>query len=85
MNRKNDDLRRLEREHEVNLARYRELSEQLESLRLVDRLLGEMSGRTNAELWTDEAVLSGVRWREVRAAAQAAVGRMGWSQVLRRS
>ena len=59
--------------------------EQLEALRLVDRLLGEMSGRTNAELWTDEAVLSGVRWREVRAAAQAAVGCMGWSEVLRRS
>lgn len=53
-------------------------SGQREALAQVDQLLDQMSGASNARLWTEEAVISDDRWEQVRAAAKHAVDSMGW-------
>jgi hypothetical protein len=37
-----------------------------------------MSGRANAELWTDEAVLNNPAWAEVRSSARDAARLLEW-------
>jgi hypothetical protein len=52
--------------------------EQRDALAQVDQLLDQMSGASNARLWTEEAVVSDNRWEQVRSAARRAVESMGW-------
>jgi hypothetical protein len=52
--------------------------EQVSALRHVDDLLSAMSGPAHRDLWTEEAVCSHVRWREVRSAAQGARSALKW-------
>jgi hypothetical protein len=49
-------------------------SEQASILRRVNELLSDMSGPDNGSLWTEQAVCTHPRWREVRAEARRAVG-----------
>jgi hypothetical protein len=56
-------------------------SEQLSALQMLDALLEEMSGSHNSHLWTEEAVVSHDRWREVRSRAYTVMGEFGWAAV----
>ena len=50
-----------------------EVSEsQLAAVRALETRLAEMSGGHNAELWTDDAVLSDPIWEDIRSLAKAA-------------
>ncbi|MDQ4144383.1 MAG: hypothetical protein M3198_11685 [Actinomycetota bacterium] len=55
-------------------------TEQTAVLRRIDAMLEAMSGAENAELWTEEAVVSHPRWQEVRKAARVALNRLGWNE-----
>jgi len=52
--------------------------EMLERVRAVDRILGEMSRRHDASLWTDEALRQREEWKEVRGLAREALVAMGY-------
>jgi hypothetical protein len=56
-------------------------SEQLTALQMLDALLEEMSGAQNSHLWTEEAVVSHDRWREVRSRASTVMHEFGWAAV----
>ena len=50
---------------------------QVEALKRIDTMLHDMSGPTNADLWSAEAVRSHGAWASVRAKARAAVDAIG--------
>lgn len=43
----------------------------------IDRTLSAMSGPDNAELWTDDAVITNQRWEQVRDAARSVLAMLG--------
>lgn len=54
-------------------------SDQSSKLSRINELLSLMSGATNADLWTDDAVRSNPRWEEVRREANEAIRLLGWN------
>jgi hypothetical protein len=53
--------------------------EQRSSLVALDERLNRMSGKHNAELWTDEALRCSPEWDEVRKDARRIMDSFGWS------
>ncbi len=72
----------------IDFAHFREVAcgnfphefgpQQTAALERIDRLLEAMSGWANKELWTDAAVCTSPRWREVRDHANAALRLAPW-------
>jgi hypothetical protein len=56
-------------------------SPQRAALERVNHLLEEMSGRANADLWTEAAVREHPKWVEVRKQAGDARRVLGWGEV----
>jgi hypothetical protein len=53
--------------------------EALNEIKKLDSFLEAMSGPTNAELWTDEALFNASQWSKIRDIATKIVLLMGWS------
>lgn len=51
---------------------------QLGSLRAIDEALSRMSGYSNPDLWTEQALGQDVEWEQVRELARAALAAFGW-------
>ena len=56
------------------------LQSQRDALLAVDTMLQGMSGQENAELWTEEAVVSHPKWESVRYLAREALAALGWDE-----
>ena len=52
--------------------------ERLQALQSLDSELSAMSGKHNAQLWTEDAVRTHPRWAKVRALATDVLERFGW-------
>ena len=53
---------------------------QREALLAIDAMLRGMSGRENAGLWTEDAVISHPKWESVRILARDALTALGWNE-----
>jgi len=50
----------------------------VQALRVLDAKLELMSGRANATLWTEEAVIDAPEWAEVRTLARDVMRAFSW-------
>lgn len=51
---------------------------QVAALTAIEQVLDQMSGQTNAHLWTRNAVREDARWTRLRDAARGALSVFGW-------
>lgn len=52
--------------------------EQWDRVDVIDCMLGAMSGRENAERWTDDALRTSPEWETIRGLARTALEGLGW-------
>lgn len=74
----------LDFDHWLSVARgHREVQfdeAQLALLDAIDAQFNAMSGKANAQLWTEDAVRTSPEWEKVRAMARKALVLLGWPQ-----